>query len=334
MPVAARTLHDVPMSNTGTAPHSLILANPRSFRMASRNRLQRIDRLAHANAIPLYAVHGPTEIAAALADAAPGPADRVIIIGGDGTLQAAVTELAPLAEKNEAPTLCMLGGGRTNFTARDLGSHDRLLRSLEHLVRHPTAWSAAERSVLRVSGSEHGPLYGFFVAGALVDAVIRDCHAYRARHRGWLRTGHTATPWRLAQLGAQALVGRSRFSLPMLDLEAEGLGALNGPVRVLLLTSLRHEKGGLNPYAQRGSGPVRLTAVHARAPGFWRRLPALISGRFGDSLTPETGYLSGHSTRVSVRGLPSICLDGQEFVLDPASPLRIETGPAFRFLQP
>lgn len=315
-------------------PRSLLLVNPRSFRMASRNRLQRIDQFAQSRRIPLYAVHGPEEIAAALADAAPGPDDRLIIIGGDGTLQAAVSELAPAAEKRLAPRLCMLGGGRTNFTARDLGSHRRLLGSLEHLLAEPAAWKATDRAVLRLSSDRQEPLYGFFIAGALVDAVIRDCHAYRARGVGWLRTGQIATPWRLTQLAWLTASGRKRFPAPALELNAEGLGTLSGPIRILLMTSLQHESGLLNPYAARGEGPLRLTAVHAQAPAFWRSLPRLLSGRFGPKQCPDQGYLSGSARAVTLSGLSSICLDGQEYSLDPGCELRVEAGPAFRFLHP
>ena len=310
-----------------------ILANPHSFRMAARNRSQRIDQIAEARQIPIYRVHGPVEIAAALAEIQPGPSDQLIVIGGDGTLQAVVSELAAKAERDHAPALCMLGGGRTNFTARDLGSHERLLAALEHLIARPEDWSSTERPVLRISGSEHGTLYGFFVAGALVDAAIRDCHAYRARG-GWWRQSHAGTPWRLLQLGLLALSGRRRFPLPELQLQADGLGELSGSTRILLVTSLQHESGLLNPYAALGSGPVRVTAIQRGARGFWRRLPALLTGRLALADGPGQGYLSGNAPRLRVSGLASVCLDGQEYPLDPARTLDIEAGPVFRFLQP
>ncbi len=313
---------------------TVILANPNSFRMAIGKHLAQVDRLARAGAMSLYPVQSPADIASALAEAAPGVDDRLVIIGGDGTLQAVVTELVAPAERGQAPTLCMLGGGRTNLTARDLGSHRRVLQRLEQLSTRPSEWHCSWRSVLRLGGSQHGPLYGFFVAGALVDAVIRDCHAYRARSRGWLRTGHGATPWRLSQLGLQALSGRSRFELPSLAVRADGLGSLSGPCRILLLSTLHHQGAGLSPYADRGQGPLRVTAIHQQAQAFWRHLPGLVAGRLAAGLGPQTGYLSGRSHRVQVLGLPSICLDGQEFALDPERPLQVEAGPDFRFLHP
>lgn len=302
--------------------------------MASRNRAQRIARIAKDHQIPVYQVQGPAEIAAALAEVCPGPTDQLIIVGGDGTLQATVSELAAQAEAGRAPALCMLGGGRTNFTARDLGSHDRLLGSLQHLIDRPTDWHTTMRPVLRLRGSEHGTLYGFFVAGALVDAVIRDCHAYRAAGSGWLRQGHAGTPWRLIQLAALGLVGRKRFALPELEVAAESLGQTRGTVRILLVTSLQHDSGILNPYAARGSGAVRVTAIQHGARSFWRRLPALLVGRLNLADSPECGYLSGNTAGLSVSGLSSICLDGQQYQLDPGRTLEIDAGPAFRFLHP
>lgn len=333
-PVAARTLDCARAAEQAAAQRRFILANPNSFRMSRRNRLQRIDALARTHKLPLYTVRGPAEIAAALADIQAGPADQLIIIGGDGTLQAAVSELAAQAEAKQAPQLIMLGGGRTNFTARDVGSHDRLLGALTHLLQQPDDWQAVERAALKISGSAHGDLYGFFVAGALVDSVIRDCHKHRARSRNRLSTGLAATPLRLSQLAVLGLIGRKKFDLPSIHLETSDLGRLEGRTRILLLTSLQHASGLLNPYAARGTGPVRVTAILDRAPGFWRRLPGLLRGRFPDIAAPLNGYLSGSTAALRLRGLPSICLDGQEYRLDSNTTLQVEAGPVFRFLHP
>ncbi|MGY6554478.1 MAG: diacylglycerol kinase family protein [Wenzhouxiangella sp.] len=331
---AAQTGDRTHAAEQATPARRFILANPHSFRMASRNRLQRINRLAQAHKLPLYTVHGPEQIAAALADIKPGPADQLIIIGGDGTLQAAVSELAEPAAAGRAPGLVVLGGGRTNFTARDLGSHDRLLGSLEHLIQQPEDWRPMPRTVLKISGSPNGDLYGFFVAGALVDSVIRDCHEHRSRSKTRLGTGLLATPLRLSQLALLALIGRARFQLPTIKLEAGALGTVEGKTRILLLTSLHHVSGALNPYAARGTGPVRVTAILDHAPGFWRRLPGLLRGKLSAKATPRQGYLSGSTDALRLSGLPSICLDGQEFSLNPAAPLTVEAGPVFRFLHP
>ncbi|TVS12328.1 MAG: hypothetical protein EA419_05190 [Wenzhouxiangella sp.] len=315
------------------SPRTVILVNPDSFRMSGANRLARITRFVDGRGITLYRAHGPDEIATALGRAELDARDRLIVIGGDGTLQATVTCLADQAENGSAPILCMLGGGRTNFTARDLGSHARLFRSLEQLIDSPDSWTVEQRRVLQLGSATHGTLYGFFVAGALVDEIIRDCHEYRRKKKGWLRSGHPATLWRVAQLALLGLSGRRSFHQPKLRIEADGLGALDGHVRLVLLSSLEHA-GGIDPYADRGTGALRLTVIGADARRFWRRLPALVRGRFHPDQNPASGYLSGRTRRLRLQGLPSICLDGQEFSLDPDETLTVQAGPAFRFLRP
>ena len=321
-----------PLSDARSS-RTVLLANPGSFRMSGARRLGRIARLADARGIALYPVHGPEDVAAAVRAAGLASADRLVVIGGDGTMQATITCLTAQAENGTAPALCMLGGGRTNFTARDLGSHARLFRSLQRLIDSPGSWSIEQRRVLEIHTKTHGSLYGFFVAGAMVDEIIRDCHEYRHRHSDWLRSGHPATLWRVAQLSLLGLTGRRSFHQPKLRVEAAELGCLAGPVRLVLISSLQHA-GAFDPYADRGTGDLRLTVVGADAGRFWRRLPALLRGRFQPDQNPASGYLSGRTRRMHVQGLPSICLDGQEFSLDPEETVRVQAGPAFRFLRP
>ncbi|MEE4639347.1 MAG: diacylglycerol kinase family protein [Wenzhouxiangella sp.] len=311
-----------------------ILVNPRSFRLSEGDRLDQVCRTAQAAGTSVNVVHDPDEIRSALADFGSELPGRLILIGGDGTVQAAASALieAPLPK---LPDLLVLGGGRTNFTARDLGTHRSLVALMEQALHRPQALATAHRRILRLEQPGTGrTLHGFFVAGALVDHVIRDCHSYRKRHRGWLRTGHPSSAWRVLQLGLLGAMGRSRFRPRAMTIDAGALGTLDQPARILIATSLQHQRGWIDPYAVRGSGPVRLTAIGTRAARFWPTLPGLLRGRLAPALTPETGYLSGRTDRVSVRGLDAVCVDGQEYDLDPGLEVTLRPGPEFHFLTP
>ena len=273
------------------------------------------------------------QIAAAVHDAVQADVELLVIIGGDGTLQAAVTTLAEATTSRAAPKLLVLGGGRTNYVARDLGSHAHLPASLEKALDRPRELDQQRRFSLRVHQSGSAPQHGFFIGGALVDEVIRDCHRYRAGNGFWQR-GHLSTPLRLGQLAALALIGRSRFEAPLMNVDAAPLGRLEGPIRLLLLTSLHHRDEVIDPYVDRGEGAIRLTAVAARAPAFWRRLYRLVRGRYHPAMIPDTGYLSGATESVRIDGLKGISLDGQEFDFDPNQPVEIRPGPEFEFLRP
>ncbi|MFU8832177.1 MAG: diacylglycerol/lipid kinase family protein [Wenzhouxiangella sp.] len=311
-----------------------ILINPRSFRMSIHGRLERVEALARQHDIELCRVSGPCDIEPAIASALRDEARLIVIIGGDGTLQAAVTALAKFDSAKKLPGILMLAGGRTNYTARDLGSHDQLVDTLRLAIETPELLQTTTRNSLKVSQANQPDCHGFFIAGALVDHVIRECHSYRAGGTGPLRQGHLSSAWRVLQLGLLALIGRHSFRAPSLDIDAGELGRVSGPTRLLLLTSLHHRSELVDPYADRGSGPVRLTAIRRGAPGFWRRLHRMLCGRYHAAMSPEQGYLSGCTDEVRIRGLAQLCLDGQELNLDPLEELVIRAGPAFRFLHP
>jgi hypothetical protein len=104
-------------------------------------------------------------------------------------------------------------------------------------------------------------------------------------------------------------------------------GTLYAPVRVLVAGVLHDAGGHYNPYASRGEGPLRLTAIAVEAPRFWRNLPRMLGGRFDDqTMNVAQGYLSGHCHTASVTGLSTYSLDGEPFDADPALPLVISTG--------
>lgn len=311
-----------------------ILVNPRSFRVSGGDHLNQVCRAARAAGTPVHVVHDPDEIRTALAGWGTAAPQRLVVIGGDGTVQAAASGLIDTPPPS-IPPLLILGGGRTNFTARDLGTHRGLASLLEQALHRPNELNLARRRILTLEQPATGrTLHGFFVAGALVDHVIRDCHGYRRRHRGWLRTGAPSSAWRVAQLGLLGALGRSRFRPRPLRIDADGLGSLDQPVRILIFTSLDHARGWLDPYAARGAGAVRITAIATRARRFWPTLPGLLRGRLNPALQPEAGYLSGRSERVVVRGLDAVCVDGQEYDLDPSQELIVRPGPEFHFLAP
>lgn len=311
-----------------------ILVNPRSFRISGGARLDRVCQTARAAGTPVHIVHDPDEIESALATLGADPPQRLVIIGGDGTVQAAVSALID-SPARPTPPLLVLGGGRTNFTARDLGTHRSLVGLLGHALHKPEALNCTQRRILTIAQPARNlTLHGFFVAGALVDHVIRDCHRYRTRHRGWLRTGHPSSAWRVLQLAVLGALGRSRFRPRPMRIDAGPLGSLEQPMRILIASSLAHGRGWIDPYASRGSGAVRLTAIGAQARRLSSTLPGLLRGHLPDALQPDAGYLSGRTEQVVLQGLDAVCVDGQEYDLDPSLDVVLRAGPEFRFLTP
>jgi hypothetical protein len=334
-----RTASPAQAAGPAAGPVSCLVVNPRSFSVASGRFAARAIALANAHGAEVIEADNPGHFAAGLDDVLARGARRVFVLGGDGTVQGIVDHLARRVPGSGMPQLLVLGGGRTNLTAADLHGSDSALKKLEtsliRSARDPAGGFLLEhRHTLVIEQAPAPPRHGFFVAGAIVDSLIRRCHHDRATGSGRLRTGTHSTAWTLMKEAIPALRGRAPYVFPELDLELPGLGRLHEPMRLLLASTLAHENRMLNPYADRGAGILRVTAVTAGARGFWRSLPRLVTGRYSEAMDIERGYLSGRCDGFQVRGLDAYTLDGQSFRADPARPVAVRTGPRFDFLVP
>jgi len=311
------------------------LINPLSFRMSLRDRARRSAERVRAHGGKVFEVTGLGEIEDALARATRQRVSRLVIAGGDGTLQGSVSWLARHLDSGDLPELIVLSAGRTNYVAGDIGSRRHFPDTLETILRARSArLHPVERATLELHHPSLGCQHGFFLAGAVVDEAIRYVHRWQAERDTWWRRRHAASTLGVLSLGARWTLGRHRFALPELAIETDALGGMHGPCRFLLLTTLTHAGSPIDPYGERGRGALRLTAVRHRARGLKRRLPRLITGRFSAAMDAGAGYLSGRCGEVRIGHLERITLDGQEFNLDPEATLRVLTGPTFRFLRP
>lgn len=338
----AQHLASPPAGTTRTAagpPPPCLIVNPRGFSASNDGLAARAAALALAHGAEVIEADRPAQLAAELDGLLARGTERVFVLAGDGTVQLIADRLARLPAGARLPQLLVLAGGRTNLTAVDLGGRRSVLKSLESaLVR--AAGGAADgfhvqyRHTLAIEQAPGPPRHGFFVAGALLDQLIRACHAHRRSGTGPFHTGRLSTAWCLLQLALRGRSGGGALASPELDITAPGCGRLRAPTRLLIATTLAHDRGLFHPYARCGEGVLRVTAVAARADGFWRSLPRLLTGRFSERMDPARGYLSGRCERMEVRGLAGYSLDGEEFETDPARPVVITAGPRLCFLTP
>ncbi len=310
----------------------LLLVNPLSFRLSLPGAFNELRQHCIGRGLTPHVVYGPTEIAPLLAESLGTGLDLIIVVGGDGTLQATVTLLATTHRSESPPSILMLGGGRTNYTAAHLGTQSRPEAMIDRALSNPHSFKQIQQASLAISQPGHESVYGFFMGGALVDHVIRDCHTYRATGRGRLRQGRFSTVFRVTQLGFLGLLHKVGYHSRMMYLKADGIGTLNGRIRLLVATTLDKEQVTVHPYLVTQQAPIKITAITRDAVGFWRHLLKILKGRTHPTLIPENGYFSGASREVSITGLGPICVDGQEYVFDETIEAKISEGPTFRFL--
>lgn len=317
------------------SPPPCLIVNPLSFRNA-RGLADRAEAVARAAGAEVMRADAPSSLHAAIASVLARRQRHLVVLAGDGTVQAIVDELARQPEGAWLPDLLVLPGGRSNLTAADFVPGTDVLGTLAHGLRLAAQrdWAAAlvPRALLRIEQAPAPPRHGFFCAGALIDSILRSTHAHRSAGTGARHVGQHSTAWFVVGLGLRALFGRSGMRCPELVVDAGATGRLQGAARVLLATTLEHGHGRFDPYADRGHGALRLTAVSRAAPRFLRSLPRLLTGRFDAAMDAEHGVLSGRCRSVRISGLRGYCLDGEEFDCDPARPVLMTPVQRLRFL--
>jgi diacylglycerol kinase family enzyme len=312
-----------------------LLVNPRSFGAARGALVGRATQLARSHGLHVVHAAHPAEIDAAVEELLATGRPALFLLAGDGTVQRVADRLATLPPHIAQPHLFVLGGGRTNLTAADLGGCGSVLAKLETALRRWREGPELDRTyrhLVRIEQQPNPARHGFFVGAGFVDHAIRVCHGERAKGSGVFGQGDTATAFSLLKLALSTLMGVRRLSLDELHVEAAGHEALPRPARLLIATTLTKRLGLFDPYAERGQGSLRFTALAASGPGMWARLPRVITGRFSPTMEAARGYLSGRCDVLRVRGLSSYTLDGEEFEADPARPVTIASGPRLAFL--
>ncbi len=325
-----------PASPTVSAQPCLIV-NPLSFRASKGGLAARATALARRYGAEVIQASEPAQLHVVLEMLRRRRQTVIFVLSGDGTVQAIVQYLALLPAGAWAPQLLLFGGGRTNMTARNFGGRGavRDFESALRRCRDGRAFEVQDHRLLRIEQEGAPAQHGFFLAAAMIDSGIRLCRQHRRAGRGWLHDSVVSDPYCLIKLAVRVMLGRS--TLPpysQLRIATDTGDLLSGPSRVLLATTLSHRHGLYNPYAERGPGAIRVTAVTAAATRFWRRLPGLLTGHFTPEMNLQDGYLSGSYDCIEVMGLGGYSLDGETFDTDPARPVLIRGGPHLRILQP
>lgn len=318
------------------ADATCLLINPLSCRTLYGGLVQQAELLARAHNLRVEVTGDPLRIRQLLDELRARQARRLFVLSGDGTIQLIARYLADLAPGGWNPELLLLGGGRANVVPRAFGGAPALpaLRRVLRALREQQAMRVVQQPVMCVSQPGRPVQQGFVLVGALIDYGVRYCRNWRAAGTSWWHRGILADQISLLGLGARVLLGRSSVPpAPQMVVRMQPTGTLYAPVRVLVAGVLHDARGHYNPFADRGEGPLRLTAVAAEAPRFWRNLPRMLAGRFDDqTMNVAQGYLSGHCHAVTLEGLAGYSLDGEPFDADPALPLVLSTGHVLKVL--
>lgn len=249
----------------------------------------------------------------------------IAVNGGDGTVQAVLTELARRAHPSgRAPKLAVLAGGMTNVIAKDVGLDGDPAKGLCRLLAGD-AVGEVERPLIGLAlHPEKPPVYGmFFGAAGFYQAVKLANERVRSKRIA----GSLASASTLALSLGRLLFGRASADDPLYRGEpmAIGLDGESSPEKAYLLliaTTLDRLILGLSPFWGEGGQAIRYTSVDFPPKRLARALLPVLRGRPACWMEDQ-GYRSGSAKTITLDIRSPVVLDGEIFLPDPTQPLRL-----------
>jgi diacylglycerol kinase (ATP) len=253
----------------------------------------------------------------AIADLARRRIDLLVVNGGDGTLQHALTEILANEPFEKLPMIAPLRGGRTNMTALDLGAHRNPVKGLKAVLEAARAGRLNERTVHRpvlriASDGGRRVQYGMFFGVGMIARAISLVHELfpPGRSQGSFGAG-LVTMALVAKLSVRPHDGV--LTPDKLQIRLDGEEVRSGEYYMSIATSLRRLFWGINPFWGRGPGGVRFTSIASDAKLWLRAAQGILRGVPRPVVNEENGYTSRNTERVELRLGCGFTIDGELF---------------------
>lgn len=315
-----------------------LLSNPKST--GNRAMLPRVrNYCANHPDIFHYEVEHADQIGRALQTIARVDPAVIVINGGDGTVQAALTELYQGEHfKGKVPPIAVLPNGKTNLIALDLGTYGDPLKALDRIVelaKNGLDQHVVARELISLSDGQAGsrPVLGMFLGGAGLADYILYCrhHIYPLGLSNGLSHFLTAMAVvfsLLLGIGGKYMPPRARPIQVSLIRE----GQLRGRFSLLIVTTLEKLLLGARAGSGDAVGSMKLMAVDQSLPALFRMLFASISGQLGKQKL--TGIHLERGDMIRIEGdHSSVILDGELFEADAGRPIVLTSTAPVPFLR-
>jgi Diacylglycerol kinase catalytic domain len=327
---------------TKPRPRVALLSNPKSTGNLAQLPRIRAYCVDHPDVFH-YEVEHASQIGEAMKVIARVRPKLLVINGGDGTVQAALTEIHNGGYfDGEPPPVAVLPSGKTNLIAIDLGARGDPVVALEKLIALAQSdlapYTVARELIALRRGDQQGqPVIGMFLGGAgLADTMLycRDKIYPLGLPNG---LAHVITAGALLMKMFLKLKGSflppdpSPLSVSMRD---EGT-TLTGRFSLLAVTTL--DKLLLSSDVARegrgeGRGALKLLAVEEQPMSLLRGLAASIAGKLGRSTL--RGVHFEEADEITIEGESSnLILDGETFRAEPGRPINLRPAQALSFVK-
>jgi len=314
-----------------------LLSNPKST--GNRQSLPRVRSYCASNPdVFHYEVEHVEQIGRAFQTIARVDPVVIVINGGDGTVQASLTELYQGEHfKGRVPPIAVLPNGKTNLIALDLGIHGDPIRALERIVAIAKAGvddHVVARELIALSDGQVGsrPVLGMFLGGAgLADYML---YCRNQIYPLGLSNGLSHFITAMAVLVSLLFGISARFLPPSSKPVSISLirdGQLVGRFSVLIVTTLERLLLGVQPGDSR-RGNMKLMAVDQNLPALLRLMWASIFKRVGKRQMQGIHLEQGDTIRIEGNH-SSVILDGELFEASEGKPIVLRSTQPVPFLR-
>ncbi len=314
-----------------------LLSNPRST--GNRALLPQVrEYCARHPEIFHYEVEDVDQIGEAIRTLAMVSPRIIVINGGDGTVQAALTELYSGGHfGGSPPPVAVLPNGKTNLIALDLGAEGDPLKALQRvvdLVENGLEDHVIQRQLISLDSGGARPVLGMFLGGAYLADVMLYC-----RHRIYpLGLPNGVSHFLAAVLGLMTMfLGLGGGRLPpkprpvIVSLIRQG--QLHGKFSLLIVTTLEKLLLSIRTNDKKGeSGQMKLLAVERGAGALFRMLKATWRGTLGQSPLEGVHFEQGDEIRIEGEQ-SSVILDGEIFQALTGQPIILTSTQPVPFLR-
>lgn len=314
-----------------------LLSNPKSTGNVAQLPRVRAYCAEHPD-IFHYEVERVEQIGEAMKTIARVKPAMLVINGGDGTVQAALTELYNGGHFGASPpAVAVLPNGKTNLIALDLGAHGDPIVAFERLVELAQGdltphLVPRELIALRHGTGEGKPVIGMFLGGAGLADTMLYC-----RHKIYplgLPNGVSHVLAALALLVGQLSGLKAGFLPPapsQLSVSLRRDGKLSGKFALLLVTTLERLLITSDVGAPQ-AGRLKLIAVEHRPFLLLRAMISSFRGRLGR--TAMAGVHLDGSDEISIEGDASdVILDGETFRAEIGRPITLRSTAPLSFVR-
>jgi len=312
-----------------------LLSNPRST--GNRAMLPRIRSFcAQHSEIFHYEVESIDQIGMALATIARVKPKVLVINGGDGTVQTALTELHFGGHFGDSPPpVAVLPNGKTNLIALDLGARGDAILALERVLeiaRTDLASHVVPRELIALSDGGVRPVLGMFLGGAgLADSILfcRNKVYPLGLPNGFSHVLTVLAVFMSLIFGIRAAFLPPRPSEVRVSLIRQG--QIEGRFALLIVTTLHKLLLGSKTGINEASG-LQVVAVDQSPLALLRAMFGALFGNIGRHQLSGVHLQRGDEIRIE-GDHSSVILDGELFRADKGRPIVLTPTPPMSFLR-